>query len=252
MKIENILKPLVLRRGSGGSFENGLCFMEAVSWLGGEECSDVPRCACPILGAFAIRLNDQLSNNNRQKLIPLAFDMLGTRSKVHEKLRAEYLLVQVARHVISKSFDKIGLSEIAEKYREVVTVLGVKEVSISAKYAANAAYDDYDAYDAYDAAYGAVYAADAAYAAADAADAADAYVAAAYTADAAYDAADAAYAADAYNAAYAAAFRQQFLLDCIPILQEAIAIGPNNIVDDVVIERALDLSKFAKETIKCN
>ena len=204
MKATDILKPLVLRKGAGGSFDNGLCVMEAVSWLGGETCSDTPQCACPELGRFAVRLNDILSNENRQKLIPLAFDMLGTRSKEHEKIRAEFLVIQVARRIISVAFDKINLPDFANEYKNVKTLEQVREVSLRAKKAA--------------------------YAAAGAAGAAGA-AAHAY--------------ATAYDAAYAyAGACQEMLLLCIPILQEAIALGPNGKIDDVVLERAVRLSEF--------
>jgi len=202
--------PLRLRSGSGGSWDNGLCVMETVHWLSGakdagETPTDSPECACPVLGAFAIRLNDSLNDENRQNLLPLALPLTGTRSKEHEKARAEFLVMAVINRILPQVFVK-RWPEHAKAMREAETLQEAREVCLSAKKDASA-----------DAAY-AYAAADAAYAAA----AADAH------ADAAYAAAS--YAADAASAAsYAAAAdaRQSIFLQCIPILKEAIELGPN-------------------------
>lgn len=197
--------PLRLRSGSGGSWDNGLCVMETVHWLSGakdagETPTDSPECACPVLGAFAIRLNDSLNDKNRQKLLPLALPLTGTRSKEHKKVRAGFLVMAVINRILPQAFEK-RWPEHAKAMREAETLQEAREVCLSAKkdaYAsASAAYADASAY------------ADAAYAA---------YAAAAY----AYADASAASAADA-----SAAARQSIFLQCIPILKEAIELGPN-------------------------
>lgn len=223
--------PLRLRSGSGGSWDNGLCVMETVHWLSGakdagETPTDSPDCACPVLGAFAIRLNDSLNDRNRQKLLPLALPLTGTRSKEHEKARAEFLVMAVINRILPQVFEK-RWPEHAKAMREAETLQEAREVCLSAEKdaSADAAYAYAYAYAAADAAASAS-AASAAYAAA-AADAATAATAAA-AADAHADAAHAAYAAAAYAAAADAAdARQSILLQCIPILKEAIELGPN-------------------------
>ena len=238
---------LELRQGAGGSYENGLCFMEAAAWLGGEEATDAPQCACPVLGRFGIRLNDALNHENRQKLLPLSLNMVGSRSKEHERIRADYLVIQVARRILPIAFDAIGQTDIANEYRQATTKGQVYDISVRAKKSA-AAYAAYAAYAAAADAYAAAYAAYAAYAAA-----ADAYAAAAAAADA-YAAAAAAAAADAYAAAAAAAdayaayaaAHQDVLLQCIPILAEAIDLGPNGKdALDTYLPRIEALGEFA-------
>ena len=222
--------PLRLRSGSGGSWDNGLCVMETVHWLSGakdagETPTDKPECACPVLGAFAIRLNDSLNDRNRQKLLLLALPLTNTRSPEHKKVRAGFLVTAVINRILPQAFEK-RWPEHAKAMREAETLQEAREVCLSAKKDANAAAYAADAADA-----AAAYAADAADAAsaaayAAAADAADAASAAAYAAAAdAADAASAAAAADAHP--YAADARQSIFLQCIPILKEAIELGPN-------------------------
>ena len=86
---------LTLRRGAGGSYDNGLCVMEAVAWLNGEKVTDTPECACPLLGGFAIYINDKLSHDDRQKLLPLALNLVGTRSEEHIDVRFNHMLGRV-------------------------------------------------------------------------------------------------------------------------------------------------------------
>ncbi len=198
--------PLRLRSGSGGSWDNGLCVMETVHWLSGakdagETPTDSPDCACPVLGAFAIRLNDSLNDENRQKLLPLALPLTGTRSPEHEKARAEFLVMAVINRILPQVFEK-RWPEHAKAMREAETLQEAREVCLSAKKDASA--------------YASAAAASAASAAAYAADAAAASAASA-----------AAYAADADDADAAAAARQSIFLQCIPILKEVIELGPN-------------------------
>lgn len=48
----------------------GVCLMEAVAWVAGEEHSDHPSCACPVLTDIGIDINDSTDNAGRQRLIP--------------------------------------------------------------------------------------------------------------------------------------------------------------------------------------
>ncbi len=185
-----------LSHGNHKRAEDGVCFMEAVAWMSRLPHSDRPECACPVLGAFGIRLNDRMSDTERTTLNPLIIKMMNTRSKPHEELRAAYLLRGVAAEILPLVFEDRGWHDLAKMVRaipvgatraDMVPVLR-KVRDLAAKYR-NAAYA-YAAAAADAAAY--------AYAAADA----DAAAAAAYAAAAA-DAAAYAYAADA--AAYAAA-----------------------------------------------
>ena len=97
----SILKPLTLRRGAGKGWENGLCFMEAAAWLAGEEATDRPKCACPILGKFGIAINDLAEHHQRQKLLPLAYRMAGTNSPEHAEARTAFITKHVRRAMLA-------------------------------------------------------------------------------------------------------------------------------------------------------
>ena len=80
--------------------EEGMCLMELVAYLAGETHSDKPRCASPTITLFARAANDLLHNEDRQKLIPLAWEIMGSRCNKCEsaRLRAltDYGIVRLA------------------------------------------------------------------------------------------------------------------------------------------------------------
>lgn len=61
---------------SGSRWDNpqrGLCYMETVALIAGEEITAAPECACPIITKYGIALNDSLLDAERQRLLPLAW-----------------------------------------------------------------------------------------------------------------------------------------------------------------------------------
>ncbi len=46
------LETLVLKHGSHATPEDGMCILEAVAWVAGEEHSDRPKCASRVVSAF--------------------------------------------------------------------------------------------------------------------------------------------------------------------------------------------------------
>lgn len=82
-----------LRSGEGGGNPaNGLCFMETVALIAGEDITAQPECASPALTYFGIHLNDLMPDDIRQKLLPLAQPATGTLSPEHEKQRLEIIV----------------------------------------------------------------------------------------------------------------------------------------------------------------
>jgi hypothetical protein len=55
----------------------GACFMEFASYLAGERWSDHPACTHPLLASLARQVNDQLSDEWRQRLVHLVPDVIG-------------------------------------------------------------------------------------------------------------------------------------------------------------------------------
>jgi hypothetical protein len=82
-----------LGEGSHSSLEDGMCAMEAVSYVAGEPWSDAPQCACPVIAAFVRAWNDGLpSDADRDRLLkPLIPRIVGTRSTPHVEERRAYL-----------------------------------------------------------------------------------------------------------------------------------------------------------------
>ena len=72
---------LSLKSGSH-SPDSTFCVMEAVAFVAGEEWSDHPQCACPVIAAFLRSWNDSLpSDAERDRLLkPLVAKLVGTKS----------------------------------------------------------------------------------------------------------------------------------------------------------------------------
>ena len=225
MKLEDF-GPFKLSVGKHKGPEEGMCVMEMVSFLAGDEWSDMPQCACPILSGFCQRINDRFGQEQRDELQTLVPMLIGTRSPEHEKARADILAWGAVRKFAPFYFRKAGLIEWADRLAGFQGSLrDARGLLLEARKAA----------DAYAAAY-AYAAADAAAAAAADADAADAYAAAAYAAAAA--AADA--AADAADAAAAEVFPV-----VMEVLREAIAAGPRGeAYSEIHMRRGADLRQL--------
>jgi hypothetical protein len=69
---------IVLERGKHALPEEGMCLMEAVSFVVGEPFSDHPSCVSPFLASFGRSLNDILPDKSRQQLIPLIPWLIAT------------------------------------------------------------------------------------------------------------------------------------------------------------------------------
>ena len=68
-----------LSRGAHSSPEEGLCTLEVVAMLAGEEHTDQPKCCCPAVGSFCFRWNDDLRDDERTALLlPLTSRLVGS------------------------------------------------------------------------------------------------------------------------------------------------------------------------------
>jgi hypothetical protein len=59
---------------------DGACFMEFASVLAGEPFTDHPRCTHQLLGELARRVNDNVDEGTRQRLLPLVPTVVGLRN----------------------------------------------------------------------------------------------------------------------------------------------------------------------------
>ncbi len=179
-----------LKSGKHNNPDDGLCAMEWVAYLGGEEHSDSPVCVDPPLRKFAIGLNDRLPNDLRQELRPYLARMIGTAGDGRTKERGFMLADWAVRVTAAEALGAAGRTKEAATLRDLPEITDRKSAD-NAKDVARliASAPSYAAYAA------------SAFAAASAdANAAAAAYAAAYAADAAAYA----YADAAASAAYAA------------------------------------------------
>jgi hypothetical protein len=70
----------MLTRGKHRSPRKGACFMEFASYLAGERWSDHPHCTHPLLAAVARLVNDNTSDQARQRLTGLIPSVIGLTS----------------------------------------------------------------------------------------------------------------------------------------------------------------------------
>jgi hypothetical protein len=201
------LNGITLVKGASKDREQGVCAMQAVAWLAGEENTDAPQCACPVIAKYVIRLNDSFTDEERQLLKPYLTRIIGTRDGKSSE-RAKVLVHRAGTVFAPIALEIAGYKDEAASMRalELGDYAAQKELgyAIRDKIRAKIGYGYAAAANAANAANAATAAYATATAAYAAANAAYATATAAYAADAAYAAADAAYAAYAADAAYAA------------------------------------------------
>lgn len=83
--------------------------MSFVALLAGERHTDRPVTACPVIATFAIKINDAIDCETRQRLKPLAHDILGTNDGRSAE-RAWYLGRTCVNDVFGGIADAAGVS----------------------------------------------------------------------------------------------------------------------------------------------
>ncbi len=78
--------------GGDASTQQG-CAMEWASFLGGEPWSDRPACVSSLLASFVRRWNDDLGDEQRQRLRPLVARLPGTAGSVEQEEQRSWMLV---------------------------------------------------------------------------------------------------------------------------------------------------------------
>lgn len=128
-----------LSKGQHRTRESGMCAMELVAYLAGEEHSDRPECVDPALRRFVTGLNDTLLDDLRQQLWPYLARMIGTAhdGRTQERL---YLIADWAVRVLApEALEAAGYKEHANNLRAVEPVVDEATAS-AAERAARAAH----------------------------------------------------------------------------------------------------------------
>jgi len=92
---------VVLSTGSHATREAGVCVMELVAWFAGERHSDKPQCACPVIASFARQLNDNLTDEYRQRLKPLIPALALSRAEWPVPLKRAFIAADYAVRVFA-------------------------------------------------------------------------------------------------------------------------------------------------------
>jgi hypothetical protein len=101
LRLERALERVELVTGVGTRDAGRMCVMSLVACLAGEEHTDSPACASPLIRAFAIPLNDNMPHAVRQRLKPFAPRILGTQDG-QDAIRAELLRKALAEEILPR------------------------------------------------------------------------------------------------------------------------------------------------------
>lgn len=104
--------------------DGGTCINEAAIVAAGFEYRaitspmDMPRCFSRVIAQYALTLNDNMPDDQRQRLKPYILRLAGTADAPDvERLRAWYLAMQAVTVFAAQALDEAGLSEDAARCR---------------------------------------------------------------------------------------------------------------------------------------
>ena len=111
--------------------DRDMCVMEAVAFMAGEPWSDRPMCACPVVSAFLRSWNDELSDDDRDRLLPADVwvpKLINSRQRFDrdaEIRRARLVFDWLVRSYIPAWFDLVpALAEHAATLRGLPEMAG--------------------------------------------------------------------------------------------------------------------------------
>ena len=109
-----------LAPGAHGSPGDGVCVVELASLIANEEFSDRPRCVCPVVGSFLRGLNDRAAHAERQRLVPYAPRIVGSRAGRSITRRRRDMCLEWAGANLQGGAARRFLGEIAIRMRMAV------------------------------------------------------------------------------------------------------------------------------------
>ena len=89
-----------LRKGNTDHPAHGACLFDAGMWLVYGKIGDNPPCSCPIIRCYAIGLNDQMPDDQRQRLKPFILRVVGNRDPEAEPARLHKIVLETARRIV--------------------------------------------------------------------------------------------------------------------------------------------------------
>jgi hypothetical protein len=106
---ESLYRQVELVRGVGDRKRGKMCVMSFVAFLAGEEHSDNPTTASPLIRQFAITINDNIPDHMRQRLKSFAPRILGT-SDGYDRARARVLIEALRAELLPRIVAEFGFA----------------------------------------------------------------------------------------------------------------------------------------------
>lgn len=100
-RLEQLYGAIELVSGQGGPNSGKLCVMSFATFLAGEEHSDSPATASPVIRLFSIIVNDEMPAHWRQRLKPFAPRILGTNDGL-DQARIELLQAATREEIMPR------------------------------------------------------------------------------------------------------------------------------------------------------
>lgn len=130
-----LLERIPLLPGKHPSRDHGMCAMELVAWLAGEQHTDQPQCTCPVLASMVRTFNDIVPDTDtRNRYVrPLVPRLIHTRTtKENRRRRAFFALDTTVRFFAPMTLAAAGKLDAAEAINgldEIVDEIGAAEAA---------------------------------------------------------------------------------------------------------------------------
>ena len=122
------IEEITLSYGPHNNPEDGMCLLEAASYLSNEPFSYRPKCVSPVVAAFGIRINDKISDNEtRDKwlkpLLPVLLNTVG--STALEQRRMFRCVDWAVREIAPFILGVVGRNDHAKTLRELSPIVDI-------------------------------------------------------------------------------------------------------------------------------
>jgi hypothetical protein len=124
--VDQFLSGLTLLRGSHNP-DSKFCVMEAVAYVAGETWTDSPECASTPIASIMRRINDVMTDDERQVLKPYIPRLVGTAASSAIETKRRYMATDwCARVSAPRSLRRIGLIEEAERLEQLAEIINTE------------------------------------------------------------------------------------------------------------------------------